>query len=232
MDQAPRVGQALNEAQLPSGEQPPTGAQVPNPARIDPLGPPNFQTPLGEPINQRSAAFLIHDPLTWHLNYWLNIGVIAILRGEDSVLTTLRIEHEILNMLDLGLSSAVFRAWPQFWSTNSEEGKRHWAQKTLESNEAQHYLNDINRMLVNKGQKVRSYLSDRNRLMMDSLEAGKFAAAKDSFNELVFVYRKLREEEAVDARVRNRFLSGLARADAEAIAQILTRANDAHNEEA
>lgn len=88
---------------------------------------------------------------------------------------------------------------------------------TLESNEAQQFLNDINRMLVNKGQKVRNYLRDQNRLMMDSLEAGEVDTAKYSFSELIFLYQKLREEEVVDA---------------DAITRTLNRANDAHNEEA
>ncbi|MCJ1465668.1 hypothetical protein MMC07_004287 [Pseudocyphellaria aurata] len=48
--------------------------------------PPVSRTPLGAPIKQAFALLLAKDIITWNLQYWLDLGLIGDLRGEDVML--------------------------------------------------------------------------------------------------------------------------------------------------
>lgn len=193
---------------------------------IVPLDHPTFRSPLGAPLSQGSASYLVQDPFTWHLQYWLNIGTVGIIRGEDPTLMLLRINIEFLK-LDSNLSLALPLAWNSYWKAYSEECKLYWAQTNLESEDVNFYLGDINRMLVNKGLKTRKYLRCWKMQMMDSLESGSVGMARMSFNELAPIYQKLQEEEEADTEAKIRFLNTFSPAEAEAVTRTL---NDINNE--
>lgn len=189
---------------------------------------PFSQSPLGAPLSQGSASFLAQDPIAWHLQYWLSIGTVGIIRGEDPLLMLVRINIEFLK-LDPDLSFALHPIWNLYWKANSEECKRRWAQISPESEEAKFYLDDISRMLVNKGLKTRKYLHCWKMQMMDSLEAGSVAIARMSFDELGLIYQKLQEEEEAATEAKIRFLNTFSPAEAEAITRTLNDINDERN---
>lgn len=164
----------------------------------DPPDPSDSQTPLGEPLDQVSAAALAKDPLAWHLRYWLDLCTVGNLRGEDEILLALRMEIEVNKILDMELHSAFYDAWFQYVMDNSEESARNWIQRTLESDEAKRYLRDIDRMLEDKARKTRHYLGHLERLMLTSLQEGDAETAKMFFQKLAPVYPKLLREEAAD----------------------------------
>lgn len=182
-------------------DQTPTRAQAATetPRLPDPADASDFRTPLGEPIDQVSAANLAKDPLLWHLTYWLDLCTVGNLRGEDEILLALRMEMEVDKMLDMELQSAIYDAWFRFFMDNSEESARNWIQRTLESDEAKPYLRDIDRMLVDKARKTRQHLGHLERHMLTSLQEGDAEKAKKFFEKLAPVYPKLLREEAADA---------------------------------
>ena len=54
-----------------------------------------------------STLFLARSPLAWHLEYWLSLTVIGILRGEDPMLMFLRVEIEHVKMTDQEMKSRL-----------------------------------------------------------------------------------------------------------------------------
>ncbi|MCJ1427314.1 hypothetical protein MMC29_005217, partial [Sticta canariensis] len=214
--------------QAPSGAQAPYGAQLPDEvqlppealALIDPLGQSDRRTPLGGPMNQLSAFLRAQNPLDWLRQYWLNIGVVGMLRGEDRDLLVLRIEIEHTKIPDPDFRAEFRNSWRQYRVDNRDEIKRQWVERTLESREARPYHRDIDRMLVNKGPKTRNYLRQMERLMITSLRDQRVGTARVFFNQLSQLYGKLRDEERADADARvglpNDFEEGRSLEDIEA----------------
>lgn len=162
-------------------------------------------------MNHFSAFLRARNPLDWYRRYWLNIGVVGMLRGEDQDLLVLRIEIEHTKIPDPEFRTELRNSWRQYRLDNRDEIKRQWMERTLESEEALPYHRDIDRMLVNKGPKTRNYLRQMERLLIASLRDQNIGIARGFFNKLGLLHRKLREEE---------------RADAEAMARLPTEALD------
>lgn len=192
MDQAPYG------AQLPDEVQPPPEAI----ALIDPLGQSDRRTPLGGPMNQLSAFLRAQNPLDWLRQYWLNIGIVGMLRGEDPDLLVLRIEIEHTKIADPEFRAEFRNSWRQYRLDNRYEITRQWLERTLESEEALPYHRDIDRMLVNKGPKTRNYLRQMERLMITSLRDQRVEIARGFFDHLSQLYGKLRDEERAEAEAR------------------------------
>lgn len=136
----------------PSDAQAPNGVQAPQRKTC------HARTPLGEPMDPRSASSLAEDPLRWHLRYWLDLSVVAQLRGEDSMLIGFSIELEQYKTRDQALRTRLVNAWKMHQLVNHASCSRHWNRLTLDSPRAKPYLRDLDRMLVDKETKTRRYL--------------------------------------------------------------------------
>lgn len=226
MNQAPTGPQAPHGAQLPNGVQPPTWT----PALRNPLGPSDYRTPLGEPLNKVSAVRKAQFPVMWHLYYWLSIGVIGVLYGKDSMLMSLRIEIEIEKSPEEHIKIAIRDRWHQYQRANQKEYERIWAQLTLESEKAKPYLRDIHRMLQNKSVKTKDYLQSAKDMMITWLRAGRMEEATKYFNKLAELYQKLKEETTADAEARTRFLNSLPAEDVELTSRLLNRVSGVGNQ--
>lgn len=194
----------IKTGEAPYRVHPPIGS----PASVDPFGPSDSRTPLGEPIDKLSAFHLAYDPLTWHLNYWLSLEVVGVLRGEDPMLMALRVEREMLCLPDQELKAALHTARKPHWKTYKEESERHWPRMTLWSDECKSLARDINRMLEYKSQKTREYLLYMEILITGPLRAGRVDEAREVFDKHCLIYQKLELEEDVEreaAKYQNRF---------------------------
>lgn len=198
-------------------------AELPFRARpsFDPTGPSNSLTPFGEPINQFSARWLAQDPVMWHLEYLLNLGEVGTLYGKDSVLMTLKIQIEIMNIPDRELSSAICLRFFDYCTANRAERKRTWERAGLENETAKRYLRDIYKMEVDKLWKMERYLRTREEVMVIAIRAGRFEKAREDFDMIVMLRQKIDEEKKQDEERRERFLDSLRPADVELISRPL-----------
>lgn len=164
----------------------------------DPLGPSDIRTPLGEPMDRSQAFMRAELPLPWHLQYWSNIDVVGVLRGEDEVFMKLMIEAEHENIPEEWIKTALLRDWHRFQIRNNEPNRRRWVRRTLEDEQAKKLLRDIDRMLADRYQKARSHLQRVETLMITSLRDGDNETAKMHFAKLSQCYQLLLEEERRD----------------------------------
>lgn len=137
--------------------------------------------------------------LEWYLHNWLNLDVIAELRGEDMTLMTIMIEMEQEQNYSPTLKNQLRTAWSGFNRENRPAYLRYWEQKTLQNEEAEKYISDLNRMLVCKGPKVRSYIHHMQMKMEKSLRSGKFTRADRFFDIICLLTQKLEDEKTKDA---------------------------------
>lgn len=149
-------------------------------------------------MTRHSAIKNVLNPLGWHMEYWLALGSVGILRGEDPLLMSFRIEMEHDKMHPM-LKEGFRATWNEFRAKNDAKYQRHWTQMSLESDEAKCHIRDIDRMLVNKGQKARKYLDGIETRMDIALHESRFDEARQLFQGLTKVYAKLQEEETRDA---------------------------------
>lgn len=185
----------MNQAQstvLPFRTRPP----------FDPFGPSYSRTPFGEPINQLSAAVLVQDPVMWHMEFFLNLGEVGTLYGKDSVLMTLKIRIEMMNIPDRQLSRAVCLQFNDYCRTKRAERKRTWEQSGLETDMAKSYIRDIHRMEANKLWKMERYLRTCEELMVTAIRARRIEKARADFNMIVMLRKKIDEERKQDAERR------------------------------
>lgn len=144
------------------------------------------------------AGFILtSDPVQWHLQYWLNIEVVGVLRGEDITLMAFRVENEIRNIERAQIRDGVHQAWGDFHRNNTQRYQLEWQQKTLASQEAQPYLRDIDRMLVNKEQKTRDYVHQMERDLFDWRRRVQ-AEMTEKVTKIGQLYRKLANENLAD----------------------------------
>lgn len=226
MNHAPPGAQVPNSVQLSIGVQPPTWT----PAALNSLGPSDFKTPLGEPLNQLSAIRKAQFPVMWHLNYWLNMGIIGIFYGQDSMLMSVRIEIEIEEMPEEHIKIAIRNRWHQYRGANKQEYERIWARLTLESEEAKPYLRDIHKMLKNKLIKTKEYLQSAKEGIITCLRAGQMEEATKLFDKLAQLYQKLKDETAADAEARTRFLDSLPTEEVESTRRFLNHVDGVGNQ--
>lgn len=165
---------------------------------MDPSTPTMTLSPLGEPLVLESARSLREDPLPWHLKYWLNLLMVAICRGDNVVLTLARIDREQSINVDQNLRDLVRFTWPQYQVDNRDNFHRYWNTLTVHSVQAQPFIRDILRMLVNKDLKMRAYLEQQEEMLTFSLRALQFDGARMYFDKLEDIHRNLRVEGSVE----------------------------------
>lgn len=172
-------------------DQVPNGTQASNGARPLP------QTPLGGPINEVSALVLAENPLAWHLPYWLSLGSVAVVRGEDAMLTALRIKMEHSKITDSALKSQLKHTWNQFQRNNQAECIRQWTQMTVNCKESQPYLCDLDRMLVDRRRDARDYLHRLEPIMRTMLHHLHLEDPRQFFEKLAQQYRSLHRDQSM-----------------------------------
>lgn len=198
MDQAPTAAQAPTSAHTPTETA----------ALHSDLRPPVPQTPLGEPMDRASVLALAVDPLEWHLQYWLAISVIGILRREDPLLMVQRIEFERAKIADQDLRTKLSRVWDQYWAENYGEFVRYFTRDAEPTEEIKRHFRDIDRMLEDKGRKTRESLARADTLMITLLRDARIEEARVWFEKLGELYQKLAEEERKDAEAGDRQSEG------------------------
>lgn len=190
---------------------------------MDPSTLTNTLTPLGEQMSLASCRAQRADPVKWHLEYWLHLAVVAVYKGQNNLLTFARIDREHCIYENAPVRDSVRNRWFQFQAENKENFQRYWDVVTTNSPQAQPFLRDLTRMLVNKGLKMREYLERLEETMMMRLRSLDFGGARQRFEKLVAIYENLREEAldeqagaAVVAEMRTRQAISRARLEAEA----------------
>ncbi|MCJ1466243.1 hypothetical protein MMC07_004862 [Pseudocyphellaria aurata] len=157
-------------------------------------------SPLGEPLNDSSAENRDLCPDIWHLVYWLSLGTIGVMYGEDPYLMFLLIDMELQKTPDVPLKLILSRKWHLFIRNFGGEIQRHWTEKTLESAEAKAFLRDIDRILVDKARKARAYLPRGERVMMQALRNGDRRTAEAFFKSINHIYEVVKQTEAAASR--------------------------------
>lgn len=153
-------------------------------------------------MSQEYANDREEDPLVWHLTYWLNILVIARLRGENELLTAIRIEREQSLIPDLELRSQVQSMWVQFQRVHRAGFLHVWQQFGLESEDAHLSLVDIDNMLMDKETKTMDYVQILEAQMVDMVRNSQLDKARALLDRLADVHHELREEAMADAEIR------------------------------
>lgn len=200
MDQAPNEtqppsdNQASNEIQSFSETQAPNETQASNETQAPAVA----LTPLGEPITSQSASLLAEDPVKWHLSYWLHIYTIGVMRDGIHVDVTLmraRMNIELEEIANAAIRTQVFDAWDDFRKANQNGFLYYWTARTLEHPAAKRYQSDLDRMLINKEQKMQDYLGRMNTGMNNCVRIGNLARAKKIHDVITLIDRKLDEEQ-------------------------------------
>lgn len=155
-------------------------------------------------MNQTSVLSLVEDPVRWHLQYWLVLSVVGMIRGEDPILLGFRIEIEQYKIHDQGLKNQVVRAWNPYQLVNHENCYRQWGRLALENEEVKPFLRDIDRMLVDKGPKTREFLQQLHSVIVGLLQAGEIDAALRLVEKCLEMIQKLEDEEREEEQARNR----------------------------
>lgn len=157
------------------------------------------------------SAFLRNrDPLAWHLRYWLGLYSFGILRGIDNVLMALRIDIEQSKIPVRAISNQVRLNWDEYRKANEAGSLRNWRNMSIDSEYYKQFHRDLDRMLVNKEQKVKERLRYMERKMSESLRAANLEKAREDFDLLGALYQKMHAEETADAEARNTLLNGNA----------------------
>lgn len=203
MDQAPdRAQQAPTET-----HQTPTGAQqaAPRAQQTPDAAEPRSITPLGELISEESLVRLVGDPLGWYLQYWLDLNIIGMMRGEDQTLLSIRIMMEQDECPEMLFKVQIRNAWQKYQTAYKELRIRQWLplQGDL-GDEAKPFHRDLDRLLVKtKGPKVRDYIRRFEISMNEKIRATEVDRAKHLFEWLVQINQSLKKEEAAEAEARN-----------------------------
>lgn len=212
MNQAPTGVEPPSSAQTSSGPQPPT--ETPEPSES--LGLSGPRTPLGEPIDKLAAHFLSTNPVLWHKKYWFCLFIYGVLRGEDARLMLVRIEFEQSKVPGkLGIEiRRNFKQWRIL--EKSEHCTRNTVVRAINRCEnpnlkkpdtVERYNRDLNTMLVDKGQKMKTYLHHLEDQMINCVLTGEFEAAFKIGWNLVKLRRAFRGEKK---EARRRLYHGLS----------------------
>lgn len=159
-----------------------------------------FRTPLGELfIDLDSFWHHEEDPLAWHLDYWLNIGVIGMVLGEDPLLMNARIDMEHHKIRDRELRDQISNAWTAYTLANGYQYRTYWEGQTLEDDVGQAYLRDIARMLEDRKNKMRDSLRGHGTFMNKLLQMGDVMGATETSYIISEIHSKLQQDEVRQA---------------------------------
>lgn len=178
----------MNATQAPIETQAPE--QIPAPGVL--------LTPLGQPISEANARLRDQERLEWHLNYWLNIYTVALLRGEDMMLMAARIDKEHEEIADPVFRAELKDNWYNFQVIYSGPALLYWNQSSLDIEGAEMFLNDIDTMLQNKGKKMRDYICMLVLLMNEHSRRGDEVEATKVYRHIRRLIQRMRQEEALD----------------------------------
>lgn len=148
-------------------------------------------------MTQFSASVRAQYPKRWHMKYWLNIFLIGKIRLQDKYLMLIRIEMENQKALHAGNTYIDLEEWLEFKVNNKAEYLRYWEQRTLEDEDYQAYIHDLDRMLEDKEEKMIEFLCSQ------------IAAAQDltgpELNDILrrMVQERTREAQAKEAEAKN-----------------------------
>ena len=188
---------------------------------MDPSTLTNTLTPLGDPMTLGEVRSQRADPVLWHLQYWLHIAILAIYRGQNNLLTMVRIDREQCIIVNPLLKNQVRSRWAQFQTDNKESFQQHWDTVSMESLYARMHIRDLNRMLVNKELKMKEYLEHLEEGMITRLRDLQISGARLRFEKLVDVYQALREEALREEMVAERLRLEAAVEAADAVRDLL-----------
>lgn len=195
MNQAPTEAQSLSLVDMLIEAPPP----APSAPFSESFGPQVPRTPLGEPLEFFTELLLAADPVEWHMQYWFDLFLSGVMRGVDATLMLLRIEIEQTKISDqLGIE--VRRAW-RCYRTGNHDGFPVSVSDYLRNfgEVEQRFLRDLDRLLADKGPKMRIYLYQLEKLMINSVRDGKISESCAVCEKLTTLWLRLREEEIADA---------------------------------
>lgn len=153
-------------------------------------------SPFGQRLSEESGQLLARDAVTWHLTYWLNLTVLAVMHGEHSGLVALLVEGDQKSMNDADLRAELAREFTNFLLRNRDNYLEYWTQQTLDGDEARAFLRDVDNLLVDKVRRARVYLYQGEMAMIRDLRNGALEAAQRWFDILYRLHRVLSAEEA------------------------------------
>ena len=179
---------------------------------------------LPEWVNERDQ-----NPVEWHLNYWLNVFVVAMMRGENPTLTLVRIEREQSLMDDERVGYHVQSMWLQFRRDHQANVQGIWEQLGLEDGNADIIIEDIGSMLVDKERKMMNYLLIKEAEMLHEVRNSRPEQARARSDQLCNIYDHLRVETTADMERRANEAAEMERRANEA-AETERRANEARNQ--
>lgn len=195
MDQAPNETQPPNDNQASNETDASDETHAPNETQAATVP----FTPLGERItSQASASRRAEDPIKWHLDYWLHIYTIGLMRAgidADVTLMRARINIELEKYPTVTMRTLVFAAWDDFRKANQDGYLYYWTTKTIEHPTAKPFQSDLDRMLMDKEQKMHDYLGRMKTGMHNCVLVGNLTRAKKIHDVITLIYRKLDEEE-------------------------------------
>lgn len=153
-------------------------------------------------MDQISAEYLAEDPYGWHVEYWNNLFVVGIFRGEDEILMHLRIEIEISNIPEGNLAIKLRRTWSKFRSVIEEQGKliRSYLgpylleEKSLTDEYTKQLFRDVDRMLADKEQKTTADLLRLKSLMSTAFRVGDTETGIDLGERILDLNQRLCKE--------------------------------------
>lgn len=143
----------------------------------------------------------------WHMQYWFSLYLIGVLYGEDPILLSLRIEIEIDKIPQGEVATELRSVWIE--RKRAGEGEHqplivipeplcYFEEETLETEAGKRCLRDIDRMLVNKGKKTRTYLRHMETLLTAAVQAGNFESANGLRDRLSDLHSHLQQEESLE----------------------------------
>lgn len=164
------------------------------------------------------------EVLNSQIQYWYDLLFWGVRRGEDEILMLARIEIDQKEIPgELGVE--IRREWEKQWTDDDEEAARsallssairHYEQGTWEMNNERSLGNqqqqvrvdynarldrDLNRLLVDKEQKMRIHLSHLEGLMIQLLRDGKMKTSRLYYERLGKLWSNLRKEEKASGAV-------------------------------
>lgn len=170
-------------------------------------------------MSEASASLRAEDPHGWHLKYWLDIYTVGlirledtagIIRDEDTLLLKARIDREHENSTaDESIKTRLRDEWGQFLIANQDDYLRQWEQiKTLKNEEWEAYFRDLDRMLADKGPKMRLYIAAKATLVNKLFQDRNYADIDGLTDQIIQLTSSLGREEAREAEARRQLSNG------------------------
>ncbi|MCJ1466206.1 hypothetical protein MMC07_004825 [Pseudocyphellaria aurata] len=171
----------------PQRAQPPPSLFSPPPGQIP------GRSPLGEPLNEESARFLVQFPLRWHPIYWLSLGIIGIKYGEDATLMAILVDIEMARIPNERVRNQVIQQWNQFKIDHRQKCLDYWDLEGLDNDEGRAFLRDLDRILVDKVRKAQEYIPHGEWLLTRAMRSGHEDLSQFLFWRLVHLHEALRK---------------------------------------